>query len=341
MLGKVNLLSDSTIALCWIQGYKRLPTMVTTLVQKIGLITKRMRDTSNVTFYHVPTHENIADCATRGVTKNALKCHRWWSGPIWLNTTFDCWSAKDATNLREQNFDNDDENLACTSASTEEVRHLVWPLEQTNSLFKLLRVASYCARFIRRATRDKIFALKTKSLTTATSSAEEITFAEKLIIRREQTKRNSASLMENKKLNVKLDSDGILRKYSRLQNADVSFDTANPNHIPKQSNLGHFIALRLHNKLSHCGTNQLLYNIRQRYWIPQDRVLCKRILNFKMQTLASTLRILIIYRSRVISDILSHCDCTINFHTVERTSFCTTSDSDTGSHRIEFFAKGS
>ncbi|VDO09335.1 unnamed protein product, partial [Haemonchus placei] len=123
MFQKVNLFSDSTIALCWIQGYKRLPTMVNTLVQKIGLITKRIRDTSNVTFYHVPTHENIADCATRGVTKNELKCHRWWSGPIWLNTTTDCWPAKDATNLREQNFDNDDENLACTSAYTEEVIH--------------------------------------------------------------------------------------------------------------------------------------------------------------------------------------------------------------------------
>ncbi|VDO48804.1 unnamed protein product [Haemonchus placei] len=179
--------------------------------------------------------------------------------------------------IYERNFDNDDENLGCTSASTEEVRHTVWPLEQTNSLSNFLRITSYCARFIR-ARRDKIFALKTKSLTTATPSAEEMTFAEKPIIQHEQTKHNSASLMENKKLNVKLDSEGILRKCSRLQNADVSFHTANPIHIPKQSNLGYLIALRLHNKLSHCGTNQLLYNIRQRYWIPQDRVLCKRIL---------------------------------------------------------------
>ncbi|VDO92561.1 unnamed protein product [Haemonchus placei] len=100
MFEKVNLFSDSTIALCWIQGYRRLPTMVTTLVRKIGLIAKRIRDTSNVTFYHVPTHENIADFATREVTKNGIKCHRWWSGPIWLNTTTDCWPAKDATNLR-------------------------------------------------------------------------------------------------------------------------------------------------------------------------------------------------------------------------------------------------
>ncbi|EYC39463.1 hypothetical protein Y032_0655g1192 [Ancylostoma ceylanicum] len=38
------------------------------------------------------------------------------------------------------------------------------------------------------------------------------------------------------------------------------------------------IAERQHRSLSHCGLNQLLYNIRQRYWIPQDRVLCKRVL---------------------------------------------------------------
>ncbi|KAK5965068.1 Pao retrotransposon peptidase [Trichostrongylus colubriformis] len=62
---QINLFSDSTIALCWIQGTRRLPSIVTTLVQKIRLITKRLQEGSNVSFFHVPTDENVADCATR------------------------------------------------------------------------------------------------------------------------------------------------------------------------------------------------------------------------------------------------------------------------------------
>ncbi|KAK5973485.1 hypothetical protein GCK32_001741 [Trichostrongylus colubriformis] len=52
---QINLFSDSTIALWWIQGSRRLPSIVTTLVQKIRLIAKRLQEASNVSFFHVPT----------------------------------------------------------------------------------------------------------------------------------------------------------------------------------------------------------------------------------------------------------------------------------------------
>ncbi|VDP29803.1 unnamed protein product [Heligmosomoides polygyrus] len=42
--------------------------------------------------------------------------------------------------------------------------------------------------------------------------------------------------------------------------------------------MGPLIALSLHKALAHCGSNQLLYNIRRRFWIPLNRTLCKRTL---------------------------------------------------------------
>ncbi|VDP21335.1 unnamed protein product [Heligmosomoides polygyrus] len=52
-----STIHDSTIALCWMQGNRRLPPIVSTLVQKISLITKRLRDFIDVTIFHVPTQE--------------------------------------------------------------------------------------------------------------------------------------------------------------------------------------------------------------------------------------------------------------------------------------------
>ncbi|KHJ94999.1 Pao retrotransposon peptidase [Oesophagostomum dentatum] len=113
---------------------------------------------------------------------------------------------------------------------------------------------------------------------TKTLSADEINQAEILIIRQEQAIHGSKMLMNNKQLNIGYDKDRVLRRFSRLQNADISYDATNPIHISKQSKLCQLIAEDRHKAILHCGTNQLLHSIRQRYWIPQDRSLCKRIL---------------------------------------------------------------
>ncbi|KAK5983154.1 Integrase catalytic domain-containing protein [Trichostrongylus colubriformis] len=188
------------------------------------------------------------------------------------------WPVKDASNLREQSDDEEAETCYHASVSTVQVRHPVWSLESTNDYSKVIRVTAYCARFIRNASKGKCLSLKNKALVTITPSAEEAILAEQLLIRQEQATFKSEELLQNKQVNVNVDDKGIIRKYSRLQNADISFDIANPVHIPKQSKLGYLIAYRLHKEASHCGINQLLYDIRQKYWIPQDRLLCKRIL---------------------------------------------------------------
>uniref|UniRef100_A0A7I4Z4E9 RNase H domain-containing protein n=1 Tax=Haemonchus contortus TaxID=6289 RepID=A0A7I4Z4E9_HAECO len=159
---QINLFSDSTIALCWVQGHKRLPSVATTLVQKIGLITKRVREVSNIAFYHVPTHENIADCATRGVIKSDFIRHRWWSGPVWLNMHVESWPVNVATNLSEQSSDDEIE----VYTAVEQAKQPVWSLEKTNDYSKLTRITAYCARFIRNATKGRRLPLQCSALET-------------------------------------------------------------------------------------------------------------------------------------------------------------------------------
>uniref|UniRef100_A0A183GRU9 Reverse transcriptase domain-containing protein n=1 Tax=Heligmosomoides polygyrus TaxID=6339 RepID=A0A183GRU9_HELPZ len=189
---KISIFSDSTIALCWIQGNRRLP----------------------------PIASNIAEIAT---------------DPI-------------------------------------------WPTDRVSNYTKLLRIVAYSARFIRKTSKDKYLPLKGEQLQTVTPSTREVMDAEILVIREQQAIFKSQLLMQNKQLNVKTDINGLYRRFGRLQNADLDFSAVNPVHIPKQSKLGVLIASHLHNAFVHCGINQLLYNIRRRFWISSDRALCKRTL---------------------------------------------------------------
>ena len=76
----VHAWCDSTIVLAWLDGAsKRYKTYVG---NRIASITSLI---SSVAWRHVPTHDNPADCASRGPTPKELKFHDfWWNGPSWL-----------------------------------------------------------------------------------------------------------------------------------------------------------------------------------------------------------------------------------------------------------------
>ena len=73
----VHAWCDSTIVLAWLDGApKRYKTYVGNRIASI---------IPSVAWRHVPTQDNPADCASRGLTPKELKFHDlWWNGPSWL-----------------------------------------------------------------------------------------------------------------------------------------------------------------------------------------------------------------------------------------------------------------
>ena len=73
--------SDSSIVLPWLDGHPRdFKVFVTNRVSAI------LQVTSPSTWRHVPTAENPADCASRGMMPQDLLEHTlWWEGPQWLH----------------------------------------------------------------------------------------------------------------------------------------------------------------------------------------------------------------------------------------------------------------
>ena len=73
---------DSTIVLAWLDGSsKRYRTFVGNRISTI------LQALPPAAWHHVPTLENPADCASRGLLPGELIDHSlWWNGPSWLST---------------------------------------------------------------------------------------------------------------------------------------------------------------------------------------------------------------------------------------------------------------
>ena len=79
-LENVMAWSDSTIVLCWLT---KCPSLYKTFVANRLTTITSVVPASN--WHHVPTNENPADCASRGLSAGELKEHHlWWSGAPWL-----------------------------------------------------------------------------------------------------------------------------------------------------------------------------------------------------------------------------------------------------------------
>ncbi|XP_070169321.1 uncharacterized protein [Polyergus mexicanus] len=88
--------TDSTIVLAWVsQPPSRWKTFV---ANRVNDIQTRLPD---VEWRHVPTEENPADCASRGIYGDEI-IHRelWWQGPPWLQSTSDQLPRNESTDLK-------------------------------------------------------------------------------------------------------------------------------------------------------------------------------------------------------------------------------------------------
>ena len=79
-LSDVHAWCDSTIVLYWLDGSpKRFKTFVGNRLSTI------LTDIPSSTWHHVPTLQNLADCASCGLLPSELVDHTlWWEGPPWL-----------------------------------------------------------------------------------------------------------------------------------------------------------------------------------------------------------------------------------------------------------------
>ncbi|XP_034935131.1 uncharacterized protein [Chelonus insularis] len=259
---KVSFWSDSTIVLGWIkiEPYK-LKTFVANRVTKIQDYTE------SIAWKHVPTESNPEDLLSRGTSVEDLKnSSLWWYGPEWLR------ERKQQPN-RSEDAESDLPELK-TSVITLMSTFSSAIIKKYSSYSKLCRIVAYCHRFCQALLRQRL---------SGPLKAEELEKAERTIMRWVQQEKFEPELnclihgrelpkkSKLRSLNVFLDENKIIRVGGRLQHALIPDDQKHQIILPAKHHVTTIIFREEHQRLQHFPSEQLLYNIRQKFWLVSGR----------------------------------------------------------------------
>ncbi|KAF2894961.1 hypothetical protein ILUMI_11194 [Ignelater luminosus] len=236
----------------------------TYVYNRVVEIQKLTKDSS---WRHCAGYLNPADLLTRGVSANKLLTTEYWlKGPEFLSRVDYEWSAGNDLSVQI------DESVLCAnivSDSKTEILEPLFSLENYEHLEKCLRVTTY----VKRAFRVKNFPLALTS--------DELSDAEMYWIKFTQQVAFSREVEDLKKNNTVSKTSSIwkLTPFRRLQESDLSFETANPIILPRKSPLVEKLIWKIHNRHIHSGINMILTEIRKRFWIIRARQTIKSLIS--------------------------------------------------------------
>ncbi|XP_053985485.1 uncharacterized protein LOC128879935 [Hylaeus volcanicus] len=267
--------SDSTVVLAWIKVHpSRWKPFVAHRVAEI-------QSEPGICWYHVGTHENPADLATRGISSQDLRhSDLWWSGPSWIINPPDQWPVSSVpeppTLLPEER-----QAITTLTITTKEENHY---LRRFSNLDHLIRVTAQmrrfqvCARKLATCVPEFLTTLELReTLLIVIRLSQQDSFAKELErLQRGVSVSTSSSI---KTLCPFLDKDGILRVEGRLKNTHLAESRCHPAIMSRTSHLATLIIRDGHHKTLHGGVNATTASIHRAFWIPRCRVRVKQILH--------------------------------------------------------------
>ena len=255
-LDQVHAWCDSTIVLSWLDGSpKRFKTFVGNRLSTI------LTNLPPSTWHHVPTQDNPADCASRGLSPRDLSTHSlWWDGPPWLRT--------DPLAMPIQPLlgsgGTPELKVACNTASPVPP---TWIEERFNSYHTLVHVNAWCLRFvsnIRASIRNQPKQLAPHLSCAEIETSEQHLFhlAQQQAFSQELNKLNhdqpissSSSIIA---LSPFIDKHGLIRVGGRLARSHLTYSQSHPIILSRKSRLAYLMFNSKHVSLGHCGPSLIL-----------------------------------------------------------------------------------
>lgn len=277
--------SDSSIVLCWLR--KSTSQLKQFVANRVGYI-QQHTDIGN--WRHIRTQFNPADCASRGISVNALINHQlWWYGPADVLRSAESHSLnEDDRGYMELELKPVKTKLTRTAQPLAiETRYqrgtetiIIDLLHKFSTLGKLLRTTAYIFRW-RKANKSSCIqpVISAKEMSEALNwhiLAEQARyFGEEISQLRRSTELAGSSKL--KALNPYLEeTTHILRARGRLQNAQLPIEQRRPIILAKDSVLSRLIVQQAHKDTLHGGIQLMLQTLRQNYWILHVRTLVKQ-----------------------------------------------------------------
>ena len=264
----ITLWTDSTIVLSWLRNHpNKYKSFVANRISEI------QQNHNSKIWRYVPTSENPADCATRGVRPSVLKDHPlWWNGPHWLKKEECAWPQAPKVNLGENLEEN---NKFITVLLSVKNNNFMEIIEKSSSFTNLCRLIAYCLRFINNSrSKTKLTGLLSvkeikESRTQLLKSVQEVEFEEEL-----KALRSNKSIPKTSKLltlNPFLDERGVLRVGGRLENSNLAYGQKHQVILPSKNHFTLLLIDKIHKETLHGGTQLTLSKIREDFWIVNGR----------------------------------------------------------------------
>lgn len=266
-ISKMYCWTDSSITLDWIDSSPDLyKTFVANRVAEIQSFTDAK------IWRHVEGKQNPADCLSRGLDPEELRCHNlWWQGPSWLKYPKEQWPKN--PNVRNPEDDMEKKSVKVLTTVVNKQNEVILDLLKRYSSFRLLlrvtaRIKTLASKdrpkqkilLLKEIERERIFWIK---------MAQEAAFSEEM-----------KALINKKPLHGKskllafypfLDSNGLLRVGGRLKEALIDYDSKHQIIIPKDSHIAKLIINDAHLSTKHGGTQLTMTYTRTQYWIMDTR----------------------------------------------------------------------
>ena len=244
--------TDSTIVLAYIQNEsKRFHVFVANRVQQIRDFSKPEQ------WNHVPSEENPADYASRGMSVDELTQSTWLEGPQFLQTV-EMNKGNDVFDIP----DHDVEVKSCLSTTAAESHTISF--ENTCARFSSKgRMLKVMAVFVRKCLAVKDIVLDEVSLLRETERRLAT------CIQHEHFKEQSPSIKRTmKELNAERRMDSTLRVGGRLKRSSDSVEQRHPIILPRESHFTVLVIRCCHEEAAHQGRATTINKIRAAgYWI--------------------------------------------------------------------------
>ena len=270
---------DSTIALAWLRGK---PSRYKTFVA--NRVATAASHLSQGSWLHVPTTDNPADCASRGVTAEELISHQlWWEGPPWMR--------REPMEIPSQPGEG-----VINAHQNEEVKQkevmVVKPSSEWQSKFhsyiRLLHCTAYLLRFfnnLKAAVAGQAFTKDPMLAPSEVDTAEIILFkdSQKRVYQDEIKRLSSSPPKEISKssplrlVHPILDEKGLLLVGGRLGKANIHILQKHPVILAAKDHTTKLLFHHFHKLLSHCGPSLLLSHIGEKVYVLGAKKLARNV----------------------------------------------------------------
>ncbi|KIH63232.1 Pao retrotransposon peptidase [Ancylostoma duodenale] len=262
---EIYVFSDSEVVLKWLQlkPEKEVGQFVHNRLIEIRKIHNHITEQNRlVRFGYVASHDNPADCGTRGLSRDEFAMHFWWtmqSPPSdWLeNNKFFILKTDDTGDeLPSLACEQFIEILTISKKSSAEDDSDLFEPGQVRTWTKAKRVLAYALRFLlvaklnmKRINKIMLFDKVQYPLDSIFLSRPEVQLSGKLLMKNHQNTNVTEQIIRSlHHLNIQSDSEGILRCHGRLGKAQLEDSAKYPIFILQKSFLAEIIIRDYHQK---------------------------------------------------------------------------------------------